>query len=371
MEYFSLPYVAVVFVYTCLFFIYRKKSNILFLRVLCAVIYILFFGFSGLIGSDWYNYHYFYIYGSSSGRFEVGFEYLVDICNYIGINYYGFKLLIYIIQAYLIDKVFVRYLNNKIPLFYIALIAIAPLLIIDTLRNFLGMLISYLGVYYFTNKKHMLAFGLVLLATLFHSTSILYFIFYILCGKYFNKKVIVFLLVLSIPFIFGFINISSIFSNVFSLLSSFGGYYIFKYSNYLNTTSSYGLTFGMIEKVFFAVLFIIKYNDITNNKRIPPILFNFSFIYILVYFYGTSAEFLINRFSLLFVCGYIVTIIITISSFNFKVNKLFFYSLVFMLLFLKVTLSLNNILYQYNNIIFMNDSYNDRLSNRNTYYINR
>src|SRR5690606_435134 len=68
--------------------------------------------------------------------------------------------------------------------------------------------------------------------------------------------------------------------------------------------TSYGISFGIIEKVLMYFAMILFYSKLKNYN---PLIINACFIFILIYLGFSTSQSFINRFSSLFLWGYILT----------------------------------------------------------------
>ncbi len=375
MPVYSYPYMLIALLYFCLF-CFEKNCNlsqriILSIRFNCAIVYVLFFGFSGLIGSDWYNYYNYYelvsTYAYGDSGFEFGFELLTRVSNFVGLDFYAFKVLISLIQVYLLDKIISRYSSN-VALAYIMLICFAPLLIVDAFRNFTSILIGFFSIPLLARGKKISAFIIILISASFHVTGLLFFCFFIMYKRYFNKQVIGLLFLVAILFYFMGISTSSIVLTVIDNLPVVSGTYYIKYVTYFIDTQPYGVSFGIIEKFLLLALLFMKYEYLTANRYVNPVIFNSACIYIFIFLLFSDLEFMVNRFSLMFILGYILTACVVLSVVKIKFNKFVFYSAFFLILLIKVWLSFNVIIYEYSNSLWERDDMHIRESNRFFYY---
>lgn len=370
---FSLPYLLILVIYLSIFIWESKVANITLKkrsRLLCASLFIFFFGFRGLIGTDWYNYQYWYdeitINQWRVRDVELGFSFLGFLGKLFRLDYTYFQLMLVTIQVYLFDRFFSKFSPN-ISIAYIFLISLFPIVIIDLLRNFLAILIVMNGIIYLQQDNKKVFYLFVFGGMLFHITSIVYFVLPFLNKKHFGKNQIILLFVVGLGVYFTRFDFYSGILNFIG--NSLGG----AFKSLTDQAASdgeaeYGINIGILEKMILFFLIIFNYKEL---KKIPPLIFNSCLIYLFIYFYfGTSQSF-INRFANLFMFGYIlmyINLILIIKRYKYY---LAFISYLFTFIVARTFLSYNNIIYKYSNRIFVEDNQTERIDNRNYHYEKR
>lgn len=375
MDFFSLPYLALILCYV-FFYFYEKSSqqsnNKSIAGFLCAFVFILFFGFRGFIGSDWFNYENYYSEATldlwTAFDYEIGFSFLVKLFHDLGFEYSFFVFFITLMQVFLWHR-FLKRESYNISLAYIVLISCFPLLIIDLLRNFTAILIAVQSIEYINKNKKFKAFLIILFSMSFHLTGVFFLALFFLKRNYIKKKVLIVLLVFGI--IIYFFQIRFLDSIVFSIGEMLGGRFEYLANSVVDSDVSYGVRFGILEKILVFVLVLINYKYIVNNKIISPIYFNSFFCYCFILLYFSTSETIINRFSLLFFWAYIMILCNLrnlIKHSEFRKNVVL---PIILFCFLKTYVTFNNPLYRYSNIVFEKDSYYDRGIIRDEFYDSR
>ncbi|RRA90390.1 EpsG family protein [Paenimyroides viscosum] len=374
---YSLPYILLLICFSILFFLeYYFPNSRKKISVTSAVLFLFFFGFRGLIGSDWYNYQLEYEYIGIDyiyvSNLEEGFNLLVKICKYFSLSYSNFILFITFIQTILLKKILDKY-ATYISLFYIILIALFPIVIIDLVRNFTAILIVMLGIKHLQEDNNKKFFFYIVIASLFHLSSIVFLLLIFLVKKVLSKKLLMCLFLIGLVIYVLQINFYKSFIEALAQLLG-GRFQILLGQSVSKDEISYGLSFGILEKIcfFIYVFYSFNYNKANSTVRdLQPVFINMFYIYVFVFLFFSTSQTFINRFANLFLFGYIFTII------YFIYNKLFFIKLkivqliLFSFLFLRTYLGYNNILYEYTNNIFQEDNESDRESTRYYYYLNR
>ncbi|AQW94524.1 EpsG family protein [Elizabethkingia anophelis] len=370
---YNIPYLLLILIFLLLSLLERKKivgkSKI---RFFSGLFFFIFFGTRGLIGSDWYNYMYYFDNASFSDikiveDFELGFSFLTKFLKLIGFNYNYYVLFITLIQTILFDNIIRKYSVN-ISLTYALFICLFPLLIIDALRNLLSILIACQALPYIEQKKNRKAILIIVASMLFHTTGVFFFLLFPFSKNYIRQPYILILLVIG-TFIY-FFQLRFFDILIESLGGVFGGRIDYLSKSVTKSDQSYGITLGIVEKYFFAYLLLKNFNMIKKTKILTPVFFNLFFIYIFIYLFFSTSESFINRFSLLFFIFYIVGIVNCIFVLKLYKQRIIL-NAVILLIFIKTFLTFNNILYDYSTFIYKKDDINKRETDRFNYYRER
>jgi len=361
MEFFSFPYLILILVYIIIYFYensknQKDKSN-KSVRYISAFVFLLFFGFRGYVGSDWFNYEYYYSETTldywTIQDYELGFSFIAKLFHDFGFSYHYFVFFITLIQVLLWDR-FLKTQSNQVSLSYIILISLFPLLIIDLLRNLTSILIAIQAIDYINKNKKFKASIIILLSILFHTTGIFFFLLFLINRKYFNRNILIFGLLLGIVvYLLQF----NFFNSIVSFIGNIaGGRLQYLANTVTESDKSYGLRFGILEKLFILVLVLFNYKRIVNNKLIKPIYFNGFFCYCFLLLYFSTSDTIINRFSLLFFWAYIMIL----CDFKVLVGSRNMNLIVMFICILKTFVTFNRDIYEYSNNIITEDSYYDR-----------
>lgn len=370
MDFFSFPYLILILVYVVIYFNENrsKQENNRHIRLLCAFIFFIFFGFRGYVGSDWFNYEYYYSETTLNEwtvvDYEIGFSFLAKLFHDLGLTYNMFVLFITLIQTFLWNR-FLKINSSQTALSYIVLISIFPLLILDLLRNFTSILIAVQAIEFVKKNQKIKAAIIILCSTLFHATGVFLLFIIFINANYFKGWLLITLLFFGIV-----VYILQI--NFFNTIVDFAGSIIGGRMQYLASTitesdKTYGLRFGILEKLFIVLLLLINYKRIVSNKLIAPIYFNSFFFYCFILLYCSTSETLINRFSLLFFWAYVMIV----CDLKILIRNRSITVVVIFICFLKTFITFNRDIYRYSNNLFTEDSYYERKLIREEAYENR
>ncbi|MGA4446375.1 EpsG family protein [Ectopseudomonas chengduensis] len=337
------------------------------LEVFIVLLFFLFFGFSGYIGSDWFNYlHSYESYEIGDFSYSLVFDFFQFIFREFGFSFLHFKTFLFVLISVLIYLV-LKPFNVSISLFLVFLISYAPLLLTDTYRNTIGILVFFYFLLFYEKKKTFLLLVLLFFLPLFFHVSLyLIFIFLLVSGRYYSGKVYGSLLLVAIV-----ISNTDIVNYFFDLINmiGFSSDIMLRYSSYFKDTQRYGLTLGVVEKGCFFVLLTLGVSRY-KAKAFSPYMFNFSILYCFLYVGFLDYSFVIQRVSLLFVIPFFITVLYGIGFFEKNIRFLIL-SIFVSILFVKISLGFNKPIYQYKNTLFIEECLECRVWARDEHYLIR
>lgn len=348
---------------------YKGNKIRIWMRIITSCSFVLFFGFRGYVGTDWYNYETSYQLTSWKvwllTDYEIGFSALVKTLKALSFPYFYAIAVITGIQTLLFDNL-VSKTSRSIVFPYILLIALFPIVVIDLQRNFLAILIAMHGVLYLQNGKTAKFYLLVLLATLFHFTSVVFFILPFLNRKRFSTVLLSSLLVLGCVIYAFQINFYQ------PVLTAIGELIGGRTEHLINQVVrvdeyAYGFSIGIVEKAVLFLVILLTYSQVEDKQLI---FVNCCIVYILVYFYFSTSQSFINRFANLFMFGYLWYY--AYAFITYRSSKLYSLFIVFILSFcmLRTYASYSPEIYRYVNILITDEDYSRRVDVRDRHYIN-
>lgn len=369
MGFYSLPYILLILIFFIASYFEKHAKNKKSIVKFCSIIFVLFFGFRGYIGTDWFNYNNYYAEATlkswSTNDYEIGFAFIVKLFNDLGIPYLYFVLLLNIFQVYLWNK-FLKDLKLPIALSYAILIAIFPLLIVDLLRNFTSILIAIQGVKFFIRGDAKKSIPYIIISFFFHTTGIFFAILFLLHKKYFIKQSLY--IFLFIGLIIYFLQLRFVDNIIIAIGSFAGGRLDYLATSVLSSEEGYGVRFGIIEKLIFVFILISNYDLIVKRQLIPPLIFNLFFVYIFIQLYFSSIDAFVNRFSLLFFWSYLYIIVQSPYLLPNLFKRRALVNLIILLCIAKVYSTFNTEIYQYSNNLISKDNISEREWIRSRHY---
>jgi len=373
--FYSFPYL-ILFAFYIVFYLiedtYKNNASVRSkIRFFCALLFIVFFGFRGYIGSDWFNYEYSYSITSwkqwTINDYEFGYSAIAKTFAFFKIEYFNFVAFITALQIFLLDRFLSKFPKFSVSFFYIALIALFPILIIDLQRNFLSILCVINGIVFLNEGKKKQFYLFVVVGMLFHLSAIVFFILPYLNKLKFKKGMLLALFAVGLAVYFLQINFyKGILSTIGTVVGGRLEHLIGQST--AETESAYGLTFGIIEKIVLYILLINVYPKISKSSLL---IVNACVIYLLIYFYFSTSQSFINRFANLFFWGYIMTYDL-LREYFMKLKLKSFFMLSFILFcFLRVYIGYNSTLYRYVNVLIETENKGIRIYDRNASYLGR
>jgi len=250
-------------------------------------------------GTDWEPYYYHFI--SFSGvpsiilsDFEYGYGLFEYIVKQLSDDYSVFLVLHAVIYYFLVFKGLNRYTSN----FYLTLMLFYTLTIgiLGSNRQLLALAICLYSVRFVMEKKPILFFLSVFIATFFHTTALFFAVYYFLNR---DVKPVVFISILVGAIVIGKTPIPSIIVTFFSEL--IGGNILYKASVYSETSLVKLSIIGLFKRLTFLAIFYYTRNQLKEKVSYYNIMFNGYFIGIIFYFlFADSLLILVNRGSLYF-----------------------------------------------------------------------
>ncbi len=373
----SLPYILFVFLYVILA-IYeirikeeevRKKQII---RIVCISFYILFFGFRGLIGWDWYNYYPFFeklpllntphfskIFNSLG--FEIGFKiYSLAIKTLIS-NYNIYVLISTIINVTLLNIFLKRYTTHYAFAFLIYLVMGGIPTEIDLLRNSKSIFLFLISLKYVHERKFIPFLICNLIGVSFHTTSILFIPLYFVLTKVFSRNLFIILFIIgNLIFVLQIQYLEPILKFVAGLIGGKVSYLVSAYFE-ISGAKAYGLTIGYIERIISFLLLIIYHDKLLKGNTYNVIFINSFMIYFLLFFYFGEIRIVTLRITNLFYYPYWILMPAIYENIKIHTNKNIFLVYLVATSLLKTNGLTNLPNYKYDNFILNEKSYNERI----------
>jgi len=280
------------------------------LKIMAILVYFLFVfqvGFRWQTGTDWEPYlshfneivHFSDINNTITG-FEKGYSLFVLLIKLLSTNYTVFLVLHALLFYNLIFQSFSRlspYLFIALLVFYANSIGVW-----GANRQLIALGICLYSLRYITERNTLKFFLLIALAFSFHSSSILFIVFY-----FFNRdiKQSVLIGILIVSFIIGKTNIPyAIFSFTGQLLGGAIESKTLAYSgNFRDVAIKNQLSIiGLIRRLVYLVLFMLNYKFLATRLPYYKVLFNgFCFGLVIYFLFSSSLTIMVNRGSLYFV----------------------------------------------------------------------
>lgn len=363
----SLPYIILVtFLFITAFLEKNLKGRQLwFIRITVSVILILFFGLRGFIGTDFTNYYGLFknIDNESVSityfNFEIGFLWLTYFLKWIWNDYHFYIFSLTLIHVIPLSVFFVRQTRN-LSLAFIFFLGFRGLIFeFNLLQNTLSILFLILSFPFLEKKRYFQFILLNLIGASFHLSSLLFIPFIFFINKRFKLKNHIKLLIIGNCIYF--LTPDLIIGGILRLIESGTIINFDQYLSYFYNDVSAKLSFGYLERIITISIILVNKKAIEQKLIRANIFINMATIYNMVMLLFSSIYVLYDRLSLLFIISFWVLIPHLIL--NDLIKKRIYYGIVMLFICLtKLTLSTQDSVMRYDNLIFKIDSYNKRYS---------
>lgn len=279
----------------------RYKKNILYGTLFLLLVFQV--GFRWETGTDWIPYKDNFddttsiemVFLGILNGFEIGYGYCVYLVRSRTDDYSFFLIIHAIVFFALVFKA-----NRKLSPFPIVSLLIFYTLTIGVMgsnRQLIALAICLYSLQFVDAKKPIIFFILVVLASLFHTTAVIFTVFYFL-NRDFKKYQI--LLAILLAFIIGKTSLPNLFFSGFGNL--LGGTAASKAEVYGEIEVTAGLSlFGLIRRLIYFAIFLYNYDKLSQKFRMYKLLFNgFLFGLIFYFLFSSTLIILVNRGSLYF-----------------------------------------------------------------------
>lgn len=344
------------------------KTNILEQRVFKIFTILLIIAFGGLryeVGADWSAYKYLFetikiekfedLFSFREEPLYIFLNYLIkNICD----NYQFFIFVIFSITFLLKFKVINKFSPDIFLSFIIYFYTIFIIYDINGLRQGIALTFTLLSVIFILKRKIFPFLLLVLIASFFHKSAIIFFPFYYISQINFNKKTIIYfillILIVTIP-VREIFKMSSFYNSLMAT-QTFEHYSAYQNSDSYQVDISI-FSFSVFQRLFIIGLFLFnfeKYKSVDNNLLI--LLRNGYIVgFVIFMLFSFSAE-MAARLSFYYKVLEIFMIPIIVISFRKIDNKIIYLIIftIFSIIGLSRLLALpEGYLLPYENIIFL------------------
>lgn len=372
---YSVPYIVVILVLFYLAYAEGRTDDNLRKNKLiniASAILVLFFGLRGFIQSDFQNYYPWFeelptLWNSDWSKtfaenYEPGFVLYSVFCKSIVPNYFFWIFVSSLIDILLLRKIFERYSVNVCLSFAIYFAIGAIIMEFNLMRNIKAILILILATRYIQERRFGRYLFCIFLAMLFHVMAIIFVPLYFVLDRKWSKGVLwgvfiacIVVLLLRIKFLTPvLIYAAGFFGGVYSIL-------IEKYFESGMLDSSYGVSFGLIERVFTFILIVYfygKWEDKKGNRYIFP---NMVIVYFMCFSLLSEMSVLLERTAYFFALSYCIFYPNLLKTLQIYSNKVMLVVYMFLVFTLKIAQQTQTVVCRYDNLLFGIESFEERL----------
>lgn len=361
----SIPYILFFAVLLALGFFENKfakcKSRVL---ILSFLLFILFLGLREKIGWDWRAYNGLFNLLSDSFAYDAVSSFALQQKKEIGFLYYSIVIKsiydnfnFYIFASTLIDAIilftFLRKYCVNIAWGVAAFIVMSLVTEVDLMRNIKAILLFLIALKYIVDRKLLKYSLVILLATSFHSSSIIFFPLYFILYREYSKKIILLLFIIGNIIFFFRLSIGGIIIESISL--ALGSKYALLYEAY-STNDFYmearGLSIGFVERTCsFVLIYLFSDKILLQNKR-NLIFVNSFYLYIFPHLFFYDFLIVLERAGIIFAYSYWILYPLLEKIIVRENNRIIFCFVVVIYSMLKIILVTGNEYYKYSNMLF-------------------
>jgi len=233
---------------------------------------------------------------------ERGFIFLMVTIKSLGINFNFFLLILGLFCGLAIYFIFSRF--TKYPIIILAIFLSKGYLyyFFTAQRQIVAMCICWLAILFVINKKFLPFVTLIVLASLIHSSAIIFLPIYFINRFNFSNRQVIILILASV--LVGVLKLGALIGTSISNILPIGGE---KLSGYINNAEGGINILNYLELI--PVLFLVLTNkiNIINSTPYYKLFFNIFLVYVLITFAFFDFSF-IARLKGYFIIGYIVVI---------------------------------------------------------------
>ena len=382
---YSIPYVIIILILFSLAYAEGKEDCVIRknrLINIASFILIFFFGLRGFVQSDFQNYYpwfetlpslwsYRELTQAFIEGYEPGFVIYSIICKSVVPNYFFWIFISSLIDILLLRKIFREYSVN-VCLSFAIYFAIGSLIMeFNLMRNIKAILILILATKYIRERRMWRYFLCVLIAFLFHIVSIIFIPLYFVLDRRWSRPVL--LGVFGVCLAILLLQIKFITPILFSVANLLGGEYAAMLELYSESSffeSSYGISFGLIERVIAFLLvfyFYDQWEDKTGNRYIFP---NLLVIYFMCFSLLAEISVLLERMAYFFALSYCIYYPNLLNTLQIKGNKFILSFFLFSVFTLKICQQTQTVVFKYDNVLFGIESFEERLSTLESFNAN-
>lgn len=375
---YSIPYLlyAIFFIFLT-FNTYGKSNSENKIRLLCGFIYMFFFGLRGFVAYDWYAYYPYFQEANSifQIRFLDFFEFIeigevvepafviyTSVLKTLFPNWHLYIFVSSLIDFIVFDYVIRKYSPNYAFSFLI-LFAFNTSMLFDLLRNIKGLLFVLLSIRHI-QERNLLKFSiLIFIGFLFHRSILMFFPLYFYGHIKHHKKFLITLFVIfNILFFLDIPFFKILIENISPYLGESFESRFYWYSQNANYSQERGFTIGYLYRAATFLIIIGYINEMLTKYRYSAIFINMYLTYILMSFVLNDFDVFVFRSELLFgisFCFIWPMIIGVIRKNDIRISLL---GIMVLICLFKTFKQTNNLMYEYENIIFGAKTYEERIS---------
>lgn len=347
-------------------------------RIISGIVYVLFLGTRNLIGWDWQAYYPFFTHMpilsdlepssflifDGTSPVEPGFILYVSAIKTIFRSWELFIFVSTVIDWILIDCFIRRYSTHyvfSLLIFYCLCISIQ----VDLLRNIKALGIFLISIRFINERRLIPYVFLMLVATLLHYSSLIFFLFYPIGNWIMPRKLFIIIFIIANVLYLTHLPMMSIIAKHIGSLTE--GVIGDKLNNYSESTYVRGITVGYIFKFINTLIIIWKYNDIIRLNRNLSLMLILYLIMIFVTFGMNDISVVSERIEDLLMPTYCILFPAALSLIRIIRNRNVCMTYFFIFLMLKLYAETKIVMYNYSSFVLSPASYENKAKEYGSY----
>lgn len=280
------------FIFITLFsFSYSKTKDVIFAQVSKISVFLLMFIPASLrygVGTDYFSYIRIFniISNSRRSRYEPGYVAINQLCHFLDLDVqWVFVIMAFLTLFFLFLAVQRKSFYIIIPVYFCLFYAFSY----NAVRNALAITIAYYAYQLFSRKKVLFSFVMVGIASLFHISSVLFYLIFISMAMFkINKIQAVLIFIVSLILFFYGSDIINLVFNTMIPQTRYASYLLPQNEHFIQNRNDMGL-FTIVHFFVFAVVLFFLPN--VKNKDASNI-FIFFLVSHFAYIFATLSEIL-------------------------------------------------------------------------------
>lgn len=279
MIYISLGIFLTILSFLEIFFRRTQNSQFSFAIVMVCLFVLSFLRFE--VGTDWSSYLGMYNGNISTEKIEIGYRTLNNFFSGLGFPYFVFLAVISAISLGFIHLV-VRRFKYKIIILFVYFSELFLYLNFSGMRQGIAIAVTLYSTLFIINKNFKVFVGLVLFASLFHTSALSFLLAYYIYHLEFTKKRLILLLTILI------IAIATRHNIIEFLLTYIYNDKLFYYLTVYGVSENNTINFiiGIIKRSIILLIYFTCPKDVRNNYNLPSFIkvYVFGFIVYLLFY---------------------------------------------------------------------------------------
>jgi len=305
-----------------------------YLRILSFLMILVVGGLRYKVGADWDSYKNIYyetinIADIFNAREEKLFMFFLYISKKIINSYSFFVFIFFLVSFYIKYNVFKKYSSDIFLSLIIYFYTLFLIYDVNGIRQGMALGLVLFSIRYILNKELLQFLVIISIATLFHTSAIIFIPFYWLANFTISKKIIIVViissLIISIP-IRMLIEQSS-YMQLLLTMDSFS-HYSFYIENNIAGRKLPILSIAVFQRLFIFSLFIINFDKIKASDELKRLLLNGYFVSILLFVFLSFSADLAARGSFYYKSLETLLIPFIITSQNKLINRMLLFIII-------------------------------------------